>query len=62
MIKRKGKSKTFNLTPKHKSFESKSQMRFDWGGGHVINCWKDFFEGYKILPLYYIKKLDLKKI
>jgi hypothetical protein len=30
--------------------------------GRDIHCWKDLFEGYKILPPHSKKKLDLKKI
>jgi hypothetical protein len=59
MIKRKGKNLIRNLSLNHKSFESKDQMRFDGG---AINCWKDLVEGYKILPLHFQNKLDLKKI
>jgi hypothetical protein len=30
MIKRRGGSQIENLTPDHKPFESRGQMRFDW--------------------------------
>jgi hypothetical protein len=30
MIRRRGKSQIENLTPHHKSFKRKGQMRFDW--------------------------------
>jgi ribonucleotide reductase beta subunit family protein with ferritin-like domain len=30
--------------------------------GRFIHCWKDIFEGYKILPSHHKKILDLKII
>jgi hypothetical protein len=30
MIKRRGRSQIENLTPNHKSLESRGQMKFDW--------------------------------
>jgi hypothetical protein len=59
MIKRRGKNPIKNLSLDHKSFESKDQIKFDGG---AINHWKDLIRGYKILPLHFQNKLDLKKI
>jgi hypothetical protein len=36
MIKRKGKNQIENLTPDHKSFESRGQMKSDWGMLYTI--------------------------
>ncbi len=36
MIKRKGGSQIENFTSNHKSFESKDQMKFDWGMLYTI--------------------------
>jgi hypothetical protein len=36
MIKRRGKSQIENLTPAHKSLESRGQMRSDWGMLYTI--------------------------
>ncbi len=50
-----------NLTPDHKSFESRGEMKSILLE-NFINPWKNIFKGYKILPSHSQNKLDLKKI
>jgi hypothetical protein len=61
MIKRKGMNQIGNLTPDHKSFESRGEMKSILLE-NFINPWKNIFKGYKILPSHSQNKLDLKKI
>jgi hypothetical protein len=56
MLKRRGGGQIGNLTPDHKSFKIRGQMRSDWV------CYTPLerpFEGYKILPLHSQNKLDM---
>jgi hypothetical protein len=55
MIKRKGGSQVENLTPDHKSLESRGQMRSDWGVLYIIE--NIFLRLIKWCPL--IVKTDL---
>ncbi len=60
MIKRKVGNQIENLITDNKSLQSKGQMIYDIE--HAIHYWKDFFEGYKILSLHALKRLDLRNI
>jgi hypothetical protein len=60
MIKRRGGSQIGNLTPDHKSFESRGQMRSDWGVFYTIE--KMFLKAIRYCPCILEKKFDLKKI
>jgi len=60
MIKRRGKSKIENLTPDHKSFESRGQMRSNWSVLYTIG--KIFWREIKYCPCTFKKKLIWKKM
>jgi hypothetical protein len=59
MIKRRGENQIENLTPDHRSLESRgsNEVRFK----HVIHCWKGILKNYKILSLHFQNKVDLKQ-
>ncbi len=57
---KKGWRSNWNLTPNHKSLESRGQMRSYWSLLYTIE--KTFSKSYKILSLHFKKKIDLKNI
>ncbi len=48
----------FDFRPQSLSKQRSNEVQL----GCVIHCWKEFFEGYKILPSHFQNKLDLRKI
>jgi hypothetical protein len=59
VIKKKGESQIGNLTPDHKSLESRGEMRFSWKVLYIVG--KIFSRDIKYW-FFTLKKLDLKKI
>jgi len=59
VIKKKGESQIGNLTPDHKSLESRGEMRFSWKVLYIVG--KIFSRDIKYW-FCTLKKLDLKKI
>jgi hypothetical protein len=57
MIKRRGKSQIGNLTPDHKSLESRGQMRSNWGVLYIVG--KTFLKAIRRCPCMIKKKFDL---
>jgi hypothetical protein len=55
MIKRKGRSQIGNLTPNHKSLESRGQMRSDWSVLYTIG--KIFSSAIRHCPRIFKEKL-----
>jgi hypothetical protein len=58
----KKKGRKWNWEFNYRQQISLKQRTNDLWLRRAIHHWKEFFEGYKILPLHDIKRLDLKKI